>query len=218
MRTSRSRSARRERCRRARVRESPATRLASRLAARAAGSVVAAAVGRCGRVRVVDRLLPAIGSVGRSPLVPSDGAASGAAGAASRLVVGLGQEPFLGSRRPPPVELRTGAADASRPHERPRSAREQDGRDQRRAPSSVRETTGGHRPGHQREAQDRDRRDVEQHPHPGPGDRLVDDARRREQRDDHQDDGAQALGPGRPAEEHPPHDNRQRAQQSPEQS
>ena len=33
------------------------------------------------------------------------------------------------------------------------------------------------------------------------------DARHRERRNDHQDDGAQALGPGCPAEEQPPHDD-----------
>ena len=36
----------------------------------------------------------------------------------------------------------------------------------------------------------------------------------RDHRDNHQDDGAQALGPRRPAEEHPPHDDRQRADES----
>ena len=132
-----------------------------------------------------------------------------------RLVAGLGQEPFLGSLRPPPGEVvMEVAGDAAGPEERPPSAREQDGRDHRRAPRSVREATGGHRPGDEGEAQDRDGVDGEHHPHHPRRNRLVDDARCREQRDDHQDDGAQALGPGCPAEEHPPHDDSQRATES----
>ena len=51
-------------------------------------------------------------------------------------------------------------------------------------------------------------------PHiPGP-DRHVDDGLQRDHRDDHQDDGAQALGPRRPAEEHPPDDDADRRQHS----
>ena len=63
-----------------------------------------------------------------------------------RLVVGLGQEPLLGSRRPPPGEIRSRAGNALGPHERPNSAREQDGDDHRRAPRPVSEAAGGHRP------------------------------------------------------------------------
>ena len=129
-----------------------------------------------------------------------------------RLVAGLGQEPFLGSLRPPPVEIRIGVAgDAAGPHERQHSAREQDGGDHRRAPRSAREATAGHRPGDQGEAQDRDGEDGKHHPHHPVRNGLVNDARCRDQRDDHQDDGAQALGPGRPAEEQPPDDDRQPA-------
>src|ERR1019366_3941530 len=47
------------------------------------------------------------------------------------------------------------------PDERQHSTREQDGRDHRHAPGSVRETTGGHRPRDEGEAQDWDRQDGE---------------------------------------------------------
>ena len=170
--TSRSRSARRERCRRARVRESRAIRLAStrgglvtapqraglrlaRSSASPGGSIFSAAGAaarcrsRCRRAVVWDR--------SRQPELP-----------ASPLgwLAGLGQEPFLGSLRPPPVELRAGlAGDATGPDERPHSAREQDGRDHRRAPRSVGEATAGHRPGDEGEAQDRDGEDGEERPH-----------------------------------------------------
>ena len=40
-------------------------------------------------------------------------------------------------------------------------------------------------------------------------------ALRREHRDDHQDDRADALGPGRAAEEQPPHDDRPARQPTP---
>ena len=41
--------------------------------------------------------------------------------------------------------------------------------------------------------------------------RPVDDARRREKRGYHQADGTQVLGPRGPSKEHPPQDNKQRA-------
>ena len=75
---------------------------------------------------------------------------------------------------------------------------------------------GRHRPCDQGEAQKRDRRDVEQHPHPGHRDRLVDDEPCRRHRDDDQDDGADALGPRRPAEQQPPDDDGESAQGSTE--
>ena len=108
------------------------------------------------------------------------------------------------------------AGDATGAEERPHSAREQDRRDHRRAPRSVRRGDGWPPPSDQREAQDRDGADGEQHPHHPARDRLVDDAPGREQRDDHQDDGAQALGPGRPAEEQPPHDDKPIRRQLPQ--
>src|SRR5688572_4995577 len=63
---------------------------------------------------------------------------------------------------PPPMELGTGAADASCPYECPRCAREHDGRDQRHAPSSVREAPGDQCPCDEGEAEVGDRRDIEQ--------------------------------------------------------
>ena len=127
----------------------------------------------------------------------------------------LGQEPFLGSLRPPPMQVVIeGAGEAAGPDERPHSTREQDGRDHRHAPRSVRETTGGHRPRDEGEAQDRDSQDDQQHPLRPRRNRHVNEARCREQRGDHQDDGAQALGPRRPAKEQPPQDDGQPAGES----
>jgi hypothetical protein len=48
--------------------------------------------------------------------------------------------------------------------------------------------------------------DEDQHPSASL-ERLVGEARHRERRNDHQDDNAQAIGPGCPAEEQPPHDD-----------
>ncbi len=91
------------------------------------------------------------------------------------------------------------------------SARQQDGDDQPRAPRSAGEATGGHCPAHQGEAQKRDGKDVHHHAHPRIRDGLVDERLCREHRDDHQDDGAYAFGPGRSAEEQPPHEDSQPA-------
>ena len=55
-------------------------------------------------------------------------------------------------------------------------------------------------------------------PLPGPGDRLVDDGPGRQHRDDHQDERTDALGPGRAAEEHPPHDDGRCADDAPNHS
>ena len=124
------------------------------------------------------------------------------------LVGGLGQEPLLGRRRPSPMELRAAAADTSGPQQRPRHAREHDRGDHGQAPGSIGEMTGGHRPCDQGQAQERDRREVEQHPHPGHRDRLVDHEPCRRQRDDDQDDGPDALEPSCTAEQQPPdHDS-----------
>ena len=122
-----------------------------------------------------------------------------------RRVAGWLQEPFLRSLRPPPMQVvvETGG-EATGPEERPPSTREQDGRDHRHAPQSVRETTSGHRPCHEGEAHDRDRQHGEQHPHGPRRNRHVNEALCGEQRDDHQADGAQALGPSRTAKEQPP--------------
>ena len=131
-----------------------------------------------------------------------------------RLIAGFGHEPFLGSLRPPPLELRIGVAgDALGPHEREHSAREQDGRDHRRAPRSVREATAGHRPDDEGEAEDRHGVDDQQHPHHPRRDRRVDEARRGDEPRHHQGDRAQALRPGCPAEEHPPQDDGQPTQE-----
>ena len=112
------------------------------------------------------------------------------------------------------MELRAASADTSCPHHRPRHAREHDGGHHGHAPSSIGEVTGGHRPCDQGEAQERDRGDVEQHPHPGFRDRLVDHEPGHRQRDDDQDDGADALGPRRPAEQQPPDDDGESSQGS----
>ncbi len=129
-----------------------------------------------------------------------------------RLAAGLGEEPFLGALRPTPPELRiVVAVDAVGPDEHPRSAGEQDGRGHRRTPRSSRKAAAGCRPGDQGEAQAREGISGEpQRPH-----RLVSEVPGPGQPDDHQDDGSQAFGPGRPAEEHPPQDDSQRGAECP---
>lgn len=127
-----------------------------------------------------------------------------------RLVAGLSQKPLLGSLRPTPVEVRIGVAGhAAGPQEREHTAREHDGSDQRCTPQSAGEPTGGDRPGDEREAQGRDGVDGEHIPHHPARNGRVNNALCDDDRDDHQHDGAHALGPGRPAEEQPPHDDRQ---------
>ena len=179
---------------------------------------------RLGRGAAVDSMFGAAGAAGSTfAAAGASGSAAWELSAGSRrrrkrlgLAAGLSQEPLLGSRRPPPMELRAASADTSCPQQRPRHAREHDRGDHGQAPDSIGEMTGGHRPCDQGEAQERDRRDVEQHPHPGHRDRLVDDKPGRRHRDDDQDDGADALGPRRPAEQQPPDDDGESAQDSPE--
>ena len=135
------------------------------------------------------------------------------------LVVAPGEQQLLGSRRPPPVKLRAGAAlDTRRSYGDERPAHEQDGHHQRRAPKSVLEMTCGDRPGDETKGEVRRRQDQDQVPLPGPGHRFVGDGPGREHRGDHQDDRADALEPARAAEQHPPHDDQQRADDAPKHS
>ncbi len=208
-RTSRSRSARRERCRRARVRESRAIRLASEWPP--------------DRQRRPSQLLPELAgprpacrqcrpwlALWELPLVPQVAAATSA------------------TRRWPGPEAvpRESASTASGTRTLRRkfllSARASTARTRAgwSPPTTRAELAGARRPAATAQATRARlstgmRVHVEQHPHHPAGNRLVDDPRRREQCDDHQDDGTHALGPGRAAEEHPPHDNGQRAERSP---
>ena len=133
-----------------------------------------------------------------------------------RIVGGLCQEALLGSRRPSPSEIGTDdvAGDTFGSYERPHAAREQDRRNDRRAAGSAGEATAHCGRSHQGDAHEGDRPYVEQPPHSAPGNRLVDEARRRGERDDHEHGDAQALGPGRAAEEKPPQEDDQRADDS----
>ncbi len=159
---------------------------------------------------------------GRSLSLRGSGGAAGTLGWSRRrrkrlgLATGLSQEPLLGSRRPPPMELRAAPADTGCPQQCPRRAREHDCSDHGQAPDSIAEMTGRHRPCDQGKAQERDRRDVEQHPHPGHRDRLVDHKPGRRHRGDDQDDGPKALDPRRPAEQQPPDDDGESANDPPE--
>ena len=110
------------------------------------------------------------------------------------------------------MKIRSGVTgDATGSQERERSAREHDGSGDHRTPRSIGETTAGGRRGDQREAQYRDGENGEHHPHHPVRNRLVHDARCREDAADHQDNDADALGPGCPAEKQPPHEHRQSA-------
>ena len=133
-----------------------------------------------------------------------------------RIVGGLGQEALLGGRRPSPSEIGTDdvAGDTFGSYQRPHAAGEQDRRDDRRAAGSAGGATARCGRRHQGDAHEGDRPYVEQPPHSAPGNRLVDEARRRGERDDHQHGDAEALGPGRAAEEKPPQEDDQRADDS----
>ena len=166
MRTSRSRSARRERRRRARVRESRATRLAAQLLAqRPVGPGCCrscrTAAARGGRGPAAD--CSASGGLRGRRRRPAHRRCRRRVARPAGLVAGLGQEPFLGSRRPPPMELGTVPPTPAVRMSVKRHGREHDGRDQRRAPMSVREATGRDRPDDEREAQDRDGVDDQHH-------------------------------------------------------
>ncbi len=67
----------------------------------------------------------------------------------------------------------------------------------------------GERPEDETEAEKRHGVDVEQHARPGRGDGRVDDARHRDERQDHGEDADPALDPGAAAEERPPEDHHQ---------
>lgn len=100
----------------------------------------------------------------------------------------MGRKPLFGSGRPAPRQIRTGAVNAIGPHERKGGAREQDGRNHRRAPDSDREARAGHRPDAEGEGHCRDGIDGEHHSHHSHhsrGNRSVEEARCREQRNDH---------------------------------
>ncbi len=128
---------------------------------------------------------------------------------------GLGQEPVLGSRRPPPRELGlTVAAHPSRSKERPEAAREEDGPDHRRPPRCAREATSGDCPHSEREAKERDRVNVEQVSHARRRDGHVKEGLRGGDGDDHEEDGADALPPGHAAEKEPPYEDQERAEES----
>ena len=103
------------------------------------------------------------------PLAPSTaGAAWGSSSA-------LGQQPFLGSRRPPPVKLRTGAADTSRSDER-QTARTRAGWPQPATRAELRlEMTGGHRPCDESEARGTGSAGRRSSSPAQPRDRFVDD-------------------------------------------
>ena len=124
-----------------------------------------------------------------------------------------GDQLLLGRLCPSPRELRLAlAGDAIDSQQRERAAREQDGRSHRRAPRSVSEAAGGHRRCDEGEADDRDCVQAEHQPHHPRRNRLVENTGRRGDRGYRQDDGPDALGPGRAAEEHPPHNDGQRAE------
>ena len=132
-------------------------------------------------------------------------------------VGGQSEQPLLGRRRPPPVEIRSSVGvDATGPHHHPRQTSEHDGPDCRSGASSRRETAAHRRPCDQRQAQCRYRQDVTQVAHRGAGDRRMDDRLLRDQHADHQHDRAQPLVPARAAEHQPPHDHDQRAAEGPE--
>ena len=131
------------------------------------------------------------------------------------LVSGLRHEPLLGSFRPAPGELRSGvASDATGLQERPHSTPEQDGRDHCRTPETVRAMAAGRHRRDEHEARGLDGVDGHHQPHQPSRNRLVDDARCSEHGDDHQDDGARAIVPTRPAQEDPPQDDGDRTEES----
>ena len=114
---------------------------------------------RCCRNRRDRRRL--VAGVGPRAVSREPPRAARTSGSAARLVAGFGQEPSPRESSTIANASRYASAggEATGPHERPHSTRQQDGGDHRRAPKSVRETTGGHRPCDQGEAHDRDRQD-----------------------------------------------------------
>ncbi len=91
------------------------------------------------------------------------------------LVGRRGQEPLLGSRRPPPGEVVLEiAGEAVGPDQRPPQAGEQEDHDHRRAPRPGGEIAGGRRPSHQGEGEHRDGKQRQQHALRTGRDRLVD--------------------------------------------
>ena len=102
-----------------------------------------------------------------------------AAGAGSRgLVAALGKEPFLGRRRPSPLEVRIGVAgEAVGSDERHRRAGKQDRADQCHAPAPARHPAADHGPHDQGEAQDREGIDRQHEAHHPVGNGRVNEAR-----------------------------------------
>ena len=187
------------------------------LAAGAAGCGAAATAGSTRRLTRRRGASPATG--GRLPVRRCGGgsvlerAVAAPRREASVLVIALSQQPFLGSRRPPPVKLRPAAADAGRPHKRPgaHASRMAPTMDARRSPTERRRVATAQAT---RARPERESREVEQHPHPA---RSRSTGGRRAW-SPHTATTIRtmapiALGPGRPAEEQPP-DRRRRVRRA----
>ena len=150
------------------------------------GSLTAGAAGLSASV--------ATGSFGISAIAAGDGAGGLSAACARSRCSGVGVHRHRKSE--PTMSLVTPSVRMSvhTPHA------EQDRRNDRRAAGSAGEATAHSGRSHQGDAHEGDRPYVEQPPHSAPGNRLVDEARRRGERDNHEHGDAQALGPGRAAE------------------